>query len=486
LLYTRYIFMQRSNPGKGVFLRLTNPESPMTNPSFFDRLNNWARNSVTLKLLAVGFLVLILLIPASMVNSLIQERENIRDDAVQEVSAKWGGPQTVAGPVLSVPYERTLLNAEGKPVVERGYAHFLPDTIDIEGEILPEKRYRGIYVVVLYNAQLSIRGHFSDLRSDALSVPEESLQWDEAIFTIGISDMKGVEAAIPVQFNDTTLQLGPGTITNDLYSSGASVPLPLPKGTGTQLSFAYELNLNGSTDLHFTPFGKTTAVRLSSTWTAPSFEGAFLPDERVVSDSGFTANWQVLQLNRNYPQQGVGGFVQSSGTQNNYAMSDPLRRSASTFGLKLLLPIDEYQKTLRSAKYAIYFILLTFLTFFFIEILNRKRLHPIQYLLVGAGIVLFYILLLSFSEHLSFNTAYWIACAAILLLITVYSYFMLRNRKLTVMVFGILIVLYGFFYSILQLQDYALLMGSLGLLMILAAIMYLTRNVDWYGLKREE
>jgi len=204
-----------------------------------------------------------------------------------------------------------------------------------------------------------------------------------------------------------------------------------------------------------------------------------------VSDSGFVANWQVLQLNRNYPQQGVGSFLQGSG-QSDYYGNDPLRRSASTFGLKLLLPIDEYQKTLRSAKYAIYFILLTFLTFFFIEILNRKRLHPIQYLLVGAGVVLFYILLLSFSEHLSFNTAYWIACAAILLLITVYSFFMLRNRKLTVMVFGILIILYGFFYSILQLQDYALLMGSLGLLLILAAIMYLTRNVDWYGLRREE
>lgn len=457
----------------------------MSNSSFLDRLNNWARNSVTLKLLTVGFLVLILLIPASMVSSLIYERENIRDNAVQEVSSKWGGPQTVAGPVLSVPYERTVTNAEGKPVTERGYAHFLPDTVDMKGELLPQKRYRGIYVVVLYNAKLSVQGHFSRLRADALSVPEESLQWEEAIFTIGISDMKGVEAAIPVQFNDTTLQLGPGTITNDIYSSGASVPLPLPKGADTRLTFAYELDLNGSTDLHFTPFGKTTSVALSSTWTAPSFEGAFLPDERTVSDSGFVANWQVLQLNRNYPQQGVGGFVQGSG-QSDYYGDDPLRRSASTFGLKLLLPIDEYQKTLRSAKYAIYFILLTFLTFFFIEILNRKRLHPIQYLLVGAGIVLFYILLLSFSEHLSFNRAYWIACAAILVLITIYSYFMLRNRKLTVMVFGILAILYGFFYSILQLQDYALLMGSLGLLLILAVIMYLTRNVDWYGLKREE
>ncbi|NRA49180.1 MAG: cell envelope integrity protein CreD [Phaeodactylibacter sp.] len=458
----------------------------MANPSFFDRLNNWARNSVTLKLLTVGFLVLILLIPASMVNSLIQERENIRDNAVQEVSAKWGGPQTIAGPVISVPYERALTNAEGKLVTERGYAHFLPDTIDMAGSVLPEKRYRGIYVVVLYNTKLKVQGHFSDFRSDALSVPEESLQWEEAIFTIGISDMKGVEAAIPVRLNDTIFQLGPGTVTKDLYQSGASTPLTLNGKRESTLDFAFELDLNGSTDLHFTPFGKTTTVQLSSQWAAPSFEGAFLPDERMVSDSGFTAHWQVLQLNRNYPQQGVGSFMQASNQNNAYYRADPVRRNASSFGLKLLLPIDEYQKTMRSAKYAIYFILFTFLTLFFIEILNRKRLHPLQYLLVGAGIVLFYVLLLSFSEHLSFNASYWIACAAILVLITGYSSFILRNRKLTVMVFGILIVLYGFFYSILQLQDYALLMGSLGLLLILGVIMYLTRNVDWYQLKREE
>jgi len=459
----------------------------MSNTSFFDRLNRWARNSVTLKLLTVGFLVLILLLPASMVNSLIRERESIRDQAVEEVSAKWGGAQTIAGPVLSVPYERTVVNAEGKPVSERGYAHFLPDSLSFGGEIMPQKRYRGIYVVVLYNTQLSVNGHFSGLRADALSVPAESLQWEEAIFTLGIGDMKGVESAIPVQFSDTTLQLGPGTITNDLFNSGASVPLPLMDKEDTQLPFSFELDLNGSTDLHFTPFGKTTTVALSSNWTAPSFEGEFLPDQREVREDGFTANWQVLQLNRNYPQQGVGSFVNSGGQNNNYYYdNDPVRRSAGSFGVRLLLPIDEYKKTFRSAKYAIYFILLTFLTFFFIEILNRKRLHPIQYLLVGAAIVLFYILLLSFSEHLHFDTAYFLACAAILILITVYSFFMLRNRKLTVMVFGILAILYGFFYSILQLQDYALLMGSLGLLLILAVIMYLTRNVDWYSLKRDE
>lgn len=462
----------------------------MSKTSFLDRLNQWARNSVTLKLLTVGLLILILLIPVSMVSSLIYERENIRDQAVAEVSDKWGGPQTVAGPVLSVPYERSMLNAEGKPFVERGQVHFLPDSLFIKGELLPEKRYRGIYVVVLYNAALEVRGHFSGLRTDALDIPAEHLLWDEARFSIGISDMKGVKASIPVQLNDRSLPLGPGTFTKDILSSGASLPLPLPDGAGTELDFAYALNLNGSSDLYFAPFGKETVVELSSTWPAPSFEGAFLPQQREVSDAGFTAQWSVLELNRNYPQQGRGAYISGSGGASpdyyrSERYSDPLRSATSAFGLRLLLPIDEYQKTMRTAKYAAYFVLITFLAFFFIEILNRKRLHPIQYLLVGAAIVLFYILLLSISEHLNFDRAYLIACAAILLLITAYCSYILANRRLTLLIFGILAILYGFFYSILQLQDYALLLGSLGLLLILAVIMYLTRHIDWYGLREE-
>lgn len=458
----------------------------MSASSIFDRLNDWARNSVTLKLLTVGILVLVLLIPASLVQSLIRERENLRDEAVEEVSSKWGGPQTVAGPVLSVPYEITLPNGDGPPLREQGYAHFLPDTLSMEGVLSPQKRYRGIYVVVLYNAQLEIRGSFKGLNAEALPVPAESLKWEDALFTIGISDMKGVESSITANLSGQELQLGPGTITNDCFSSGASAPLALPQGAASQFTFQYQLDLNGSSDIFFAPFGKTTAVHLSSTWPAPSFEGTFLPDERTVSDTGFEAAWQVLQVNRNYPQQGVGSYILNSLPNSNEYEPDPIRRSASTFGLRLLLPIDEYQKTYRSARYAAYFILLTFLAFFFMEILNNKRLHPIQYLLVGAAVVLFYILLLSLSEHLGFQRAYALSCSAILFLTTAYSYFILHNLKLTALVFGVLSTLYAFFYSILQLQDYALLMGSIGLLIILAVIMYATRHIDWYGMKRDD
>ncbi|MCB0566777.1 MAG: cell envelope integrity protein CreD [Phaeodactylibacter sp.] len=461
----------------------------MQNESFLDRLNRWARNSVTLKLIVIGILILLLLIPAAMVTSLIREREGIRDEAVREVSAKWGGDQTIAGPVISVPYSSTRLNEEGKPIISRGYVHFLPDSINIKGQVDPQKRYRGIYLVVLYNTQLELSGRFDALNAEALNVPEEDLQWEDALFTVGISDMKGVEEAVPVRINDTTYQFGPGTVTNDILASGASFPIALPRQKASAIDFSFQLNLNGSSSLYFTPFGKSTTVNIQSSWTDPSFEGAFLPDDRTVSADGFSGSWQVLQLNRNYPQQGVGPYISNSPSPptDPYGYQyDAFRAATNAFGFRLLLPIDEYQKTMRSAKYAAYFVLITFLAFFFIEVLNRKRLHPIQYILVGAAIILFYILLLSISEHFSFDTAYLIACVITLALITGYCSYILHNRRLTWMMFGILALLYGFFYSLLQLQDYALLLGSLGLLLILATIMYLTRNIDWYDLKGEE
>lgn len=443
-----------------------------------ERLNNWARSSVMLKLLVIGFLMLVLLIPSNMITSLIYERENLRDEAIREVSGKWGDNQTITGPVISVPYNSVKVSLDGKTKTSsNGYVHFLPDELDIDGNIAPSKRYRGIYVVVLYNTRLKITGKFNRLNVDALNVPADDLQWDKAIFTLGISDMKGIEKSLNLQLGTEQYQLGPGTITNDIFESGANSPIAIG-AESENINFSFDLNLNGSTDLYFVPFGKETKVNINSTWANPKFEGAFLPDERLVEETGFSAQWSVLQLNRNYPQQGVGKYM---GTERNQSY---FRENVNAFGVKLLLPIDEYQKTNRSAKYATFFIFITFLTFFFIEVLNKKRLHPIQYLLVGAAIILFYILLLSLSEHFSFNWSYLISCSIILALITTYCHFILKNTKLTTLVFGVLGILYGFFYSLLQLQDYALLLGSIGLLLILATIMYLTRNIDWYDMKK--
>ncbi len=460
--------------------------------SFFDRLNAWARTSVTLKLLLIGVLILFLMIPAFLIDDLIRERANLRDSAQTEVASKWGLEQTVGGPVISVPYSYDVyvtVDDERRVTTRTGYAHFLPGEVDIDGQMTPRERYRGIYVVVLYNSKLRVTGSFDQFNAAALSIPENALRWADALFTVGIADMTGVNDAISVQLGDSTLEMGPGTITQEFFDSGVSAPIDL-SGRERDLAFSFDLDLNGSSALYFRPFGKRTNVSLAGGWANPSFDGTFLPREREVTDAGYAANWEVLQLNRNYPQQGTGTFAPktSSGYRYNPMIEDAYtgyEDNTDRFGVRLLLPVDEYKKTYRSTNFAMLFIIITFLTFFFIEVLNQRRVHPIQYLLIGAAIILFYVLLLSISEHRPFNFAYWVSAVATAGLISGYSYFILRNPKLTALVAAILLVLYVFFFSLLQLQDFALLIGSLGLFVILATIMYLTRNIDWYNLGKE-
>ncbi|GAB3994980.1 cell envelope integrity protein CreD [Spirosoma daeguense] len=435
--------------------------------SVIDRINNWIRTSTMLKLAVIGFLVLVLLIPTNMLQGLIQEREATRNEATAEVSAKWGGQQVIGGPVLSVPYDVTTKDDKGQMQTVTYYAHFLPDDLEVDGNVTPERRNRGIFVVMLYNTKLTIKGNFRKPLVASLGLSESNMQWNKAFLSLGVSDMKGIRNAITFRVNNQTLEAEPGIPSADLLPSGVSVPIKLDADT---YRFESVINLNGSTQLSFLPFGKETRVTLRSPWNTPSFVGSYLPDQRSITAQGFQASWKVLQFNRNFPQQGIGNFLDKS-----YA-----NEALPTFGVKLLLPVDEYQKTMRSAKYGILFVILTFVSFFFIEILDRRRIHPIQYLLVGFAICLFYLLLLSISEHISFDGAYLIGSGIILTLITFYVRYVFQNTRLTVLFSGILALLYGFFYSLLQLEDYSLLLGSSGLLLILGLIMYLTRHVNWY------
>jgi inner membrane protein len=446
------------------------------NPGFFERLSNWTKNSITLKLFVITLIIFLLMIPTAMMESLIYERQNTRDEAIREVSGKWGGVQQIKGLVITVPYKLYSENDKGVRSYEIKYAHFLPDKIEVNGKLNPEKRNRGIYVVVLYNAALKISGNFSALQMDKLGIEMDDFMLSDAFVSIGITDMKGIKESIDVKLNDTLMSMRPGIPVHDLFAAGISVPINLAKTT-FPLNWSFNLSLNGSSEIYFAPLAKETKVNLNSSWNNPAFDGAFLPESKSITDAGFDAHWRVLELNRNYPQQGLGNFINPNG--NDGFLEEGL------FGLRLLLPVDEYQKTMRSAKYNVMFIIITFLSIFFIEIIGKRKIHPIQYLLVGFSITLFYVVLLSISEHLNFNKAYFIGCIIMLSMIGLYAKSMLKQRKYALIITGILALLYGFFFSILQLQDYALLMGSLGLLIILGTIMYLTRNIDWYNVSNE-
>ena len=467
-----------------------------TTPSMFERLNHWISNSATIKLISIGILILLLLIPTFMITSLIEERERTREAAINEVSNKWSREQIVCGPILTVPYKQYREDEKGNLKETTAYAHFLPENLSVSGEIMPEKRHRGIYDVVVYNSQMQYKGNFLRPDFSEWDIAEEDILWKDAFVSVGISDMRGIQENIALQWNGSTQTFNPGmqatliftgndqprpyeydsygpydnpnrNFPKNIANAGVSTRVPL-SGREENLSYNFSLDLNGSKYLNFVPLGKETTVGLTSPWQNPSFDGAFLPEERTVEADGFDAHWKVLHLNRNYPQQWQGAA---------YNVDD------SVFGVNLLVPVDQYQKSMRSAKYAVMIIALTFLLFFFVEVLNRKRIHPFQYILVGLAICIFYTLLLSISEHTSFNFAYIISSVVIIGMITLYAQSIFKNQLLTRILAGMLVIIYGFIFVILQLQDFALLMGSIGLLIVLGIVMYLSRKVDWYNFK---
>jgi len=419
--------------------------------------------SITLKILVLGFLILLLLIPAYRIQRLIEERQMTRDEVIMEVSDKWGHGQTLTGPILTIPYnDYEKKGDEIKQIKKELY--LLPEKLLIQGEVIPEIRYRSIYKVIVYQSELKISGSFDLSGLEDMNIPVEEYNWDLAYLSVGISDMGGIQNEVKINWAGQDHPVNPGINNTTFASSGFTVKIPLTY-TSSVYSFDLPLELNGSEYLWFIPVGKVTDVSLTSQWTTPSFTGDILPDDRKVTDNGFDAQWKVTHLNRNYPQ---------IWKNNTYNISN------SAFGVNLLFPVDEYQKSMRSAKYAILFIGLTFLIYIFIEILNKKKIHPVQYLLVSFGILIFYTLLISLSEHIGFDLAYLISSIAIIGLIVLYSHTVFKKFKLTIIMMFSMIALYIFLYVTLQLEAYSLLMGSVGLFLILGLVMFLTRRVNWY------
>ena len=418
--------------------------------------------SITFKIMIIGLIILMLLIPLIMIYSLIQERETYLEEAKQDIVSGWAGTQTISGPVIALPYRQVLIN--DKQVIEsKKIAYFLPDELHITGEINPEIRYRGIYKTVVYSSDLQINGYFAIPKLDGLHIKASDVLWNEAYTMIGITDMRGIQNQVSFHWNDSDQTVNPGLPTDEIIQSGFNSGIEFTKQD--QNMFSFQLNLNGSENLNFIPLGEKTTVNLKSGWGNPGFEGAFLPDQRTVNSKGFTASWEIFSLNRNFPQQWIG---------NNYNIE------GSAFGVRLIMPVDHYTKITRSVKYAIMFIALTFMVFFFFEVTNKYRIHPVQYLLVGLALCIFYILLLSLSEHVGYNVAYLIAGIGIITMVTGYSHSVFKKTNKSVILGIILVVLYLFLFTLIQLQDYSLLMGSIGLFVAMAIIMYISRNIDWY------
>lgn len=292
--------------------------------------------------------------------------------------------------------------------------------------------------------------------------------WENATLNIGITDLKGIENQIELKWDTTSTLFKSGTSTNDLVYNGINAEIPVSLDSSTY-KFSLKLGLKGSQAIYFAPLGKTTDLVLTSDWNERSFGGNFVPDtSELLADGGYKAHWNIIHLNRNFPQSWIG---------NKHSINN------SVFGADLIIPVDNYQKSYRVARYAILFLVLTFMVFFFVEMLKKVFIHPIQYLLVGIAIVVFYSLLLAFSEHISFNLAYIISAILTLALITFYISTSVRSKEIGILTFGLLTILYTFIFTTIQVQDYALLIGSIGVFVILAFVMYFSRKIDWYNIK---
>ncbi len=431
------------------------------------------KDNILFKIGIITVLILLLLIPTSMVQNLIREREQVQQEAIYEVSSKWGEQQTITGPILSIPYDKYIKQTNPKDsttkiVKIKDWIHLLPDDLIVEGDIQSNKRKRAIYEVVVYQSQLNLKGSFDKLDLQRFDIAKGNIHFDRAILNLGISDLKGIEKQINLKWNGKTYDFSPGVPTTDVIGTGINCNVPIDKSDSAKYNFNLALDLKGSQSMRFVPVGKTTDVRLGSNWTNPSYGGNTIPDDHTTTESGFNAHWNMLHLNRNYPQGWVG---------NRYNVNN------TAFGVDLLLPVDSYQKSMRVAKYSVLFIVLTFLIFFFVEVLNKIHIHPVQYILVGIALVVFYSLLLAFSEHMAYNLSYILSAVLTIGLVTAYIRAILKSKQLTLLIFSILSVLYAFIFTIIQLQNYALLIGSIGVFVILAISMYFSRKIDWYALK---
>ncbi|MBQ7207070.1 MAG: cell envelope integrity protein CreD [Lentisphaeria bacterium] len=429
-----------------------------------DAVRRKVRSSVTAKLVVVGIVLLLCQIPVAMISGLRLERMGRASSVESEVASKWGKAQQITGPLLELPVSRQKVvetRKEGpRTVTEHDVLHVSPENIEIKGSLAPEIRYRGIYEVILYRAELTLRGTFSGSRR----VPDDGRNWkisgEGGHLTLGVGDIKGI-TDIAVMIDGKVCRALPGIGVprkGRSLSGGIDVPLPGTPGgnSGRPLNFEIRLRLNGCRSLLVYPVGRTTRMDLASTWASPSFSGGFLPERRTITPEGFSASWVINEFNRDCPASWIGTGVSFSDDQ--YA------------GVDLLKTVNPYALVARAVSYDLLIFIIVLLFLLVAEKLCGSWVHPLQYFVAGLSLVLFYSVLLALSEHISFNASYAVSAAVVAALGGFYARLIFGSLKTALGMFCVMMLSYGVIFVILRLEDYALLAGS-GVLVILMAVL---------------
>mgnify|MGYP003607769684 CR=1 FL=1 len=434
--------------------------------------------STTAKMIMVGILTLVLLIPLEFVKSLITERSYRQEEVISEINDKWGESVYFYGPILKVPYttfeETVSINQKTNETVKQQkaitkYAYFFPEDLKAKSNVATKVLNRNNYESVVYSSKMNFEGHYIQPDFSSKNISTDAIQWNKATIVIKTTNLKSIKDEVKINLGSGKFTFEPVYSNNPNDSTQALETGYIDLKTilkTDKTNFGFDITYNGSKQIKMVPIGKTTQLNMKSNWSSPSFTGNFLPDDKTkkIEKTGFEANWKILHINRPFSQQ----FFENLPDLGTYA-----------FGVDFVIPVNQYQQNERAAKYGFLVIGLTFLIFFLIQSISKIKIHIFQYSMIGLALILFYTLLISITEHSSFAKAYCIAGIAVITLISLYSISILKGRKFPLFIAGALTGLYTFIYVIIQLENYALLVGSIGLFSILAAVMYFSRKIDW-------
>ncbi|GAP66460.1 inner membrane protein [Mizugakiibacter sediminis] len=430
-------------------------------------------DSITLKALGVGVLALLISIPLAQVRDLLRERVGMREQAIAQIAQRWGAPQTLGGAVLAVPMAVTV--RDGKEArVEHRMRIVLADALDVRATLATERRSYGIYEAPVYTAQVRLGGRFRAADLAALAPSGATARWSEARLWLPIADVHGIRALDAVRIDGVAREPQPDSAAlGDLHVvavplSAVAAPSGVDAMPARDVAFEATFTLAGTRSLRVLPLARRTEATIAGAWPDPGFAGAFLPAERRVEADGFSARWQVLDLNRGFGQRWWAGEVGGADL------------AGAAFGVDLVQPVDVYQQNERTGKYGILFVAFTFVAFFLFEVLRRLRVHPVQYLLIGLALATFYLVLLALSEQIGFARAYLAAALAVATLVGGYAGAVLRARRAGLLLGALMLLVYALLYGLVVAERYSLLAGALALLAAVALLMYLTRRVDWY------
>lgn len=454
-----------------------------------NRFIQWMNESLSLKLAVIFVLTLILLIPAALINDLVHEREFRQEEVIQEISQSWAGSQTIGGPVLMVPFSKKVSVVRNGVEQYEDQIHFLyllPEKLGIQAQTENKELSRGIFKVSVYEGKIQLKGNFGALNLAREELSQDQIHWDKTHLVVGISDIRGVKQLTRVEIAGSSLQIDEYATVRPFAQN--LIFSPVLSQPWENLSFAIEMDIRGTAKLNFLQLAKETNVTVTGNWTAPKFTGQFLPEDREVRNNGYDVHWQLAHFARSLPQQWAGQETVIVAKQaGNIVETVPLKTPSNQavvqevdgFGIEFIQPNNHYQKSNRATKYAILVIALSFLALFFTEIIAKRRVHIVQYVLIGLAMVVFYTLLLAFSEHIGFNAAYGVAAFATIVLITLFIRQIIGQMKAARLFAGLLVLFYSFVFVIIQLNDYALLLGSVGLFLCVGALMYFSSKINW-------